>query len=118
MIQMNEQGNILIIDDKKSDAEGLKEVLLADGYKVEIEINAKAGLARAKQENFDVVLTGLHLSGSNEWPKEGLEIICELQAAKPFLSVILMTAKPTTQTTIEAMKLGAYDSIIKVKGRI
>jgi DNA-binding NtrC family response regulator len=39
-----------------------------------------------------------------------------LQAAKPFLAVILMTARPTTQTTIEAMKLGAYDSIIK--GRI
>jgi DNA-binding NtrC family response regulator len=36
-----------------------------------------------------------------------------LQAAKPYLAVILMTAKPTTQTTIEAMKLGAYDSIIK-----
>src|SRR6185436_17957597 len=48
--------------------------------------------------------------------KEGLDVICELQAAKPFLAVILMTAKPTTQTTIEAMKLGAYDSIIK--GRI
>src|SRR5439155_21046253 len=30
-----------------------------------------------------------------------------------FLAVILMTAKPTTQATIEAMKLGAYDSIIK-----
>ena len=63
-----------------------------------------------------MVLTGLHLSGSDEHRKEGLHIISELQAAKPFLAVILMTAKPTTQTTIEAMKLGAYDSIIK--GRI
>ena len=113
---MNPLGNILIIDDKKSHAEEFKNVLLAEGYDVEIEINAKAGLARAKRESFDVVLTGLHLSGSNERRKEGLEIICELQAAKPFLAVILMTAKPTTQTTIEAMKLGAYDSIIK--GRI
>jgi DNA-binding NtrC family response regulator len=73
-------------------------------------------LARARQESFDVVLTGLHLSGSDERLKEGLHIISELQAAKPFLAVILMTARPTTQTTIEAMKLGAYDSIIK--GRI
>ncbi len=113
---MNQQGNILIIDDKKSDAEEFKCVLTDEGYGVEIETTAEAGLARAKQESFDVLLTGLHLSGSDEGPKKGLDVICELQAAKSFLAVILMTAKPTTQTTIEAMKLGACDSIIK--GRI
>src|ERR1041385_7300624 len=113
---MNQQGNILIIDDKKSETEEFEPFLKAEGYDVEIETSAEAGLALAKQESFDVGLTGLHLSGSNERLKEGLDIICELQAAKPFLAVILMTAKPTTQTTIEAMKLGAYDSIIK--GRI
>src|ERR1043166_4172121 len=113
---MSEQGNILIIDDKKSDAGELGRVLRSEGYEVETAAAAGAGLARAKQENFDVVLTGLHLSGSDENRTEGLNIISVLQAAKPFLAVILMTAKPTTQTTIEAMKLGAYDSIIK--GRI
>jgi DNA-binding NtrC family response regulator len=113
---MNQQGNILIIDDKKSETEEFELFLKAEGYDVEIETSAEVGLARAKRESFDVVLTGLHLSGSNERLKEGLDIISELQAAKPFLAVILMTAKPTTQTTIEAMKLGAYDSIIK--GRI
>jgi DNA-binding NtrC family response regulator len=33
--------------------------------------------------------------------------VSELQTVKPFLAVILMTSKPTTRTTIEAMKLGA-----------
>ncbi|TAL00073.1 MAG: sigma-54-dependent Fis family transcriptional regulator [Verrucomicrobia bacterium] len=116
MVIMNEQGNILIIDDKKSDAEEFERVLRVEGYEVETAATAEAGLARAKQENFDVVLTGLHLSGSDEQRKEGLHIVSALQAAKPSLAVILMTAKPTTQTTIEAMKLGAYDSIIK--GRV
>src|ERR1051326_7672961 len=113
---MNENGKILIIDDQQSDAAEFERVLGAEGYEVETTATAEAGLARAKREHFDVVLTGLHLSGSDEGRKEGLNIISELQAAKPFLAVILMTAKPTTQTTIEAMKLGAYDSIIK--GRI
>jgi DNA-binding NtrC family response regulator len=108
--------NILIIDDNKSDAEEFGRVLESEGYEIATAATAVAGLARARQENFDVVLTGLHLSGPDESRKEGLHIISELQAAKPFLAVILMTAKPTTQTTIEAMKLGAYDSIIK--GRI
>src|ERR1044072_1804540 len=113
---MSEQGNILIIDDKKSDAGEFGRMLRSEGYEVETAATAEAGLARAKRESFDVVLTGLHLSGSDEGRGEGLRIISELQADKPFLAVILMTAKPTTQTTIEAMKLGAYDSIIK--GRI
>src|SRR5258708_169867 len=111
-----ERGKILIIDEKKSDAREFGRVLRSEGYEVGRAATAETGLARARQENFDVVLTGLHLSGADEQRKEGLDIICQLQAAKPFLSVILMTAKPTTQTTIEAMKLGAYDSIIK--GRI
>ena len=113
---MNEQGKILVIDDKKSDAEAFERVLKLKGYEVETAATAEAGLARAKQENFDVVLTGLHLSGSDESRKEGLHVISELQATKPSLAVILMTAKPTTQTTIEAITLGAYDSVIK--GRI
>jgi DNA-binding NtrC family response regulator len=113
---MEEQGRILIIDDKKPDTVEFEHVLREEGYKVETAATAEVGLARAKSEKFDVVLTGLHLSGSDEQRKEGLDIIWALQAAKPFLAVILMTAKPTTQTTIEAMKLGAYDSIIK--GRI
>jgi DNA-binding NtrC family response regulator len=113
---MNEQGGILIIDAQKSDAEELERVLKSEGYEVETVATAEAGLARATQGNFDVVLTGLHLSGSDERRNDGLDIISKLHAAKPSLAVILMTAKPTTQTTIEAMKLGAYDSIIK--GRI
>ena len=113
---MNAPGNILIIIEKKSEVAEFERFLGAEGYQVETAATAVAGLARAKGENIDVVLTALHLSGPDDDRKEGLHIISELQAAKPFLSVILMTSKPTTQTTIEAMKLGAYDSIIK--GRI
>ena len=75
---MDDQGNILIIDDKKSDAEEFERVLRAEGYEVETAATAEAGLARAKQESFDVVLTDLHLSGSDEQPKKGLDIVCEL----------------------------------------
>jgi DNA-binding NtrC family response regulator len=113
---MNQQGNILIIDDKAADAAEFGRILRSEGYEIETAVTAETGLARARQGDFDVVLTGLHLSDADEQRKEGLDIICELRAAKPFLAVILMTSKPTTQTTIEAMKLGAYDSIIK--GRI
>src|SRR4029078_6424458 len=113
---MNEQGSILIIDDNQADAAAVERLLISEGYAVEIASTYEAGLVQAKKGDFDVVLTGLHLSGLDEERKEGLRGISELQAVKPVIAVILMTAKPTTQTSIEAMKLGAYDSIIK--GRI
>jgi len=71
---MNPYGNILIIDDNKSDTEKFGRVLSSEGYKIETAATAEAGLARARQESFDVVLTGLHLSGSDEGRKEGLLI--------------------------------------------
>jgi DNA-binding NtrC family response regulator len=113
---MNQQGQILIIEDNTSDAKEFGRVLAAEGYEIQTAGTAQAGLALARQENFDVVLTGLNLSASDEGRKEGLHVISELQAAKPFLAVVLIASKPSTQTTIEAMKLGAYDSIIK--GRV
>jgi DNA-binding NtrC family response regulator len=110
---MNGQGRILIISDTKSDVVEFERVLRSEGCEVQAAATAEAGLAHAEQGDFDVVLTDLHLSVSDDSRTDGLRIISELQAAKPFLAVILMTRSPTTQTTIEAMKLGAYDTIIK-----
>src|SRR5689334_20871394 len=110
---MSDQGHILIISDTKSDAEQFERVLTSEGCEVETAATVESGLARARQGDFDVVLTDLHLSASDAALNDGLQVISDLQAAKPSLAVILMTRRPTTQTTIEAMKLGAYDSIIK-----
>jgi len=69
---MNGHGNILIIDDQKSDAAEFERVLRAEGFEVETAATAEAGLARARRNGFDVVLTGLHLSGPDEGRKEGV----------------------------------------------
>ena len=103
---------VLIIEDTKAEAEPFEKILSEEGYHVEIANNAEDGLARARKGAFDVVLTDLHL-GSSQHTREGLDIVTALHSDKPQLPVILMTGKPTTATTIEAMKLGAYDSIIK-----
>jgi DNA-binding NtrC family response regulator len=110
---MSEQGRILIVSNSRADAQEFERVLRSEGCEVETAVTAEAGLSDARQGDFDVVLTDLHLSLADDSRDDGLEIISELQAAKPMLAVILMTRRPTTQTTIEAMKLGAYDSIIK-----
>ena len=65
-------------------------------------------MARAQSEPWDVVLTDLKMPGLS-----GLELIEQLHAAKPKLPIIMMTAFGTTETAIEATKLGAYDYLLK-----
>ena len=42
-----------------------------------------------------------------------MELVRQLHATKPRLPIILMTARGTTETAIEAIKLGAYDYLLK-----
>jgi DNA-binding NtrC family response regulator len=105
---------ILIIDDDKSLAAALKGVLEADDYEVDTEFSTADGLARGKNDKYDVVVTDLQLTGPKGLElNAGLELVLELKRSKPQLPVILMTAHHTTDVAIEAIRLGAYDYIFK-----
>ncbi len=86
----------------------LRRVLADEGYVVQVEKRGDAGLARAKDTAFDVVITDLKLPGLN-----GLELVRELHAARPRLPIFMMTAHGTTETAIEATQSGAYDYLVK-----
>ena len=103
---------ILIIEDDSTLAGSLKNALEREGYDVTTAEEAAEGLGSAKGQPFDVVVTDLQLAKGLE-PTAGLDLIRALHAAKPQLPVILMTAHHTTQTAIEATKLGAFDYILK-----
>jgi DNA-binding NtrC family response regulator len=83
-------------------------VLAAEGHEVAIEKRGDDGLARAVKDSFNLVITDLKLPGLN-----GLELVRQLHTAKPRLPIILVTAFGTTETAIEAMKVGAYDYLLK-----
>jgi nitrogen regulation protein NR(I) len=102
------QPRILLIEDDHSTASALEKVLDADGYDVRIAHRGDEGLGRAQREPCDLVITDLKLPGLS-----GLDLIAQLHAAKPKLPIIMMTAHGTTETAIEAMKLGACDYLVK-----
>ena len=106
--------HILIIEDDESLAMSLQNVFQLEGYLVETTGTASSGLARATSVPFDVVITDLQLPGASPLDaKAGLDLIRQLHIAKPNLPIILMTAHHTTETAIEATKLGAYDYLLK-----
>ena len=107
-MMMKSQPKILLIEDDASVVGGLKKELRTEGYEVAVAERGDKGLAQAKEQPFDVVITDLKMPGLT-----GLELVEQLHAAKPKLPIILMTAFGTTETAIEATKLGAYEYLLK-----
>src|SRR5436309_11495904 len=107
-MQMKSKPKILLIEDDASIVGGLKKELQVEGYEVAVAERGDNGLAQAKEQPFDVVITDLKMPGLS-----GLELVKQLHATKPKLPIILMTAHGTTETAIEATKLGAYDYLLK-----
>jgi DNA-binding NtrC family response regulator len=102
------KAKILLIEDDASTAASLQKVLCAEGYEVETAGRGDEGLAQARDGDYHVVVTDLRLPGLS-----GLELVAQLHAAKPKQPIILMTAHGTTETAIEATKLGACDYLLK-----
>jgi nitrogen regulation protein NR(I) len=100
--------DILLIEDDRSLAANLCDVLKEDGFKVTVCHRGDEGLRCACNDDCDVVLTDLRLPGLG-----GLELVRQLHEAQPLLPVVLMTAHGTIETAIEATKLGAYDYLQK-----
>jgi nitrogen regulation protein NR(I) len=105
---MGSAAKILLIEDDPGIVVSLRRVLAEEGYEVFVETRGDTGLARARDRSFEVVITDMRLPGLG-----GLELIRQLHAAKPRLPIILITGHGTTETAIEATKLGAYDYMLK-----
>jgi DNA-binding NtrC family response regulator len=99
---------ILLIEDDLRLAAILHKLLQREGYEVDLSTCGEEGLARCWEHNYAVVLADLKLPGI-----DGLSLITQLHASKPKLPIIMMTAHGTTETAIEATKLGAYEYLVK-----
>ena len=99
---------VLLIEDETTLAAALQRVLEIEGYEVVTTLDPAEGLDEAREGDFQVVVTDLKMPGIS-----GMDVIRTLHQTKPQLPVILMTGHHTTEAAIEAMKLGAYDYILK-----
>ena len=104
----NTKGRILIIEDEKSLKEVLTILLEEEGYVITAASNGLEGIDYLQNDIFDLVITDVKM------PKaDGFEVLKKVKEISPSTIVIMITAFGTTESTIEAMKLGAYDYIHK-----
>ena len=105
---MANNGRILIIEDEKSMREVLRILLEEEGYEITAASNGLEGMEYLRDDIFDLVVTDIKM------PKaDGFEVLKKVKELSPSTIVIMITAFGTTESTIEAMKLGAYDYIHK-----
>jgi DNA-binding NtrC family response regulator len=101
---------LLIVDDEKTQREGLRAAL-EDHYDVYLAEDAKAAMELLEKEHFDVLLTDFRLPS-----EDGMKLIARAKSLSRPPICILMTAYGSEELAVEAMKRGADDYI--AKGRL
>jgi two-component system nitrogen regulation response regulator GlnG len=99
---------LLVIDDETSILAAFRRAFHAPDYDVLAAETAAQGLELAQSHRPDVVIIDVHLP---DLP--GLELLEKLRAAEARTPVIFISGKGTTDTAIEAMRLGAFDYLLK-----
>lgn len=99
---------LLVVDNDEGLVGFLRRLFTEHGYAVASCASGTAVLDRLASESFDAILMDSHLPGLN-----GLDTLAEIKRAQVKTPVILMSAFGATDTAIQAMKLGAYDYLLK-----
>lgn len=102
------KGNILVVDDERSMRDVLEIFLRNEGYNVTTAKDGKTAIEAIQKDIFDLVITDLKMPKTS-----GLDLLKSVKEISQNIVVIIITAFGTTESAVEAMKLGAFDYIQK-----
>ena len=106
--EVQEMKPVLIVEDEAIMRESLRDWLKEGGYEVETAEEGEEALEKIEKKEFSVAVLDLRLPG-----KDGLEVLKEATEKDPKIKGIVITAYPSVETAVEAMKMGAIDYIVK-----
>ncbi len=102
------KNRILVVDDEESIREFLDIMLRKEGYEVTTAEDGERAIEILKKKSFDMVISDLQMPKIN-----GLDLLKYVKDQSPEVVFMMITAFGTTETAVEAMKVGAYDYITK-----
>ena len=110
MVPMEARGSIrvLVIDDDRILREGCASVLQVEGYSVASSGRGDEAIEHFRRAHFDIVLVDLYMT-----PVPGIEILKAVLEVQPNTIVIVMTGNPSVASSLEAMRIGAWDYLPK-----
>jgi DNA-binding NtrC family response regulator len=103
-----ERMRALIVDDDRTLREGCASVLRAEGINVEVTARGEEAIQMINRSRFDIMLVDVYLE-----PVSGIDVLKAVMATAPSTLVVLMTGNPSVDSSIEAMRIGAWDYLPK-----
>lgn len=99
---------ILVVDDDDAHRSMLRTMLRSWSFTVEEATDGDEAVALVREKPVDVVLTDVRMARV-----DGIDALKQILAYNPALPVILMTAYSSVETAVDALRLGAYDYLVK-----
>lgn len=107
---------ILIIDDERGIRNTLREILADEGHEAEVAENGKQGLEMAQAKAYDLIFSDIKMP-----EMDGLEFLMKLKEPTPDPSlegredcpVVMISGHGDVETAVQALKMGAYDFLLK-----
>ncbi len=100
--------SILVVDDESTFRSAVVDLLEDVGYACIGADSGEAALALLETQRYDIVFTDLRMPGI-----DGLTLLREIKKKDASITVVLITSHSSVDSTIKALRLGAYDYLIK-----
>jgi DNA-binding NtrC family response regulator len=100
---------VLVVDDEQDFLETLVNRLNKRGIDTTGVLSGEEALEEVKKRLFDAVILDIKMPGG----MDGIEALREIKKIQPLAEVILLTGHASVETSIEGMKLGAFDYLLK-----
>ena len=100
--------NVLVVDDDKLVNDFLVETMERAGYKTDAVYSGEDALLTFREKEYDIVLADYKMK-----EMDGVTLLKHIKAINPDTVYIIMTAFGTVETAVKAIKLGAYDFLLK-----
>ncbi|HUV78355.1 MAG TPA: response regulator [Desulfobacterales bacterium] len=100
---------IMVVDDEVDFLETIVNRLQKRQLNATGVTSGEEAVALLKEELFDVIILDIKMPGG----MDGIETLREIKKIQPLIEVILLTGHASVETSIEGMKLGAFDYCLK-----
>ena len=99
---------ILIIDDERSIRNSLKEILMDEGYDVDVAENGVQGCSMVEKEKYDIIFCDIKMP-----EMDGMEVLDKLTNLGIDAAIVMISGHGDIDTAVECIKKGAFDFIQK-----
>jgi len=99
---------VLVVDDDALSREFMTEAVLSLDFEVQATDSAEAALDELRRDAYDLVLTDLRMPGMG-----GMDLLTAVEEVCPGIPVVMVTAHGTVESSVEAMRRGAVDFLLK-----